>query len=153
MTFFSRLRIRSKLALVVTLLFAAVSVAIFLYFPAKMRRQAIDAVAQKATAITEMEALSVASGLAGHDRVAENAAVAEAVARKVLMMTAVLLLANELGLRTIAEGVETEEQAAFVRTRGCAELQGFLISRPLPAVPFQKGFMQPRPVEESTTVE
>ena len=118
-----------------------------------MRRQAIDAVAQKATAITEMEALSVASGLAGHDRVAENAAVAEAVARKVLMMTAVLLLANELGLSTIAEGVETEEQAAFVRTRGWAELQGFLISRPLPAVPFQKGFMQPRPDEESTTVE
>lgn len=110
MTFFSRLRIRSKLALVVTLLFAAVSVAIFLYFPAKMRRQAIDAVAQKATAITEMEALSVASGLAGHDRVA--VAAAAAVARKILMMTAVLLLANEIGRRTIAEGVESRPRSS-----------------------------------------
>ncbi len=69
------------------------------------------------------------------------------------IVTAVLLLANELGLRTIAEGVETEEQAAFLRTRGCAELQGYLISRPLPAGPFQNGFMQPRLVEESATVE
>lgn len=67
---FSRLRIRSKLALVVTLLLATVSIAIFLYFPAKMRRQAIDAVAQEATAISELEALSVAPALAAQDRVA-----------------------------------------------------------------------------------
>ena len=81
-----------------------------LYFPAKLRRQAIDAVAQKATAITEMEALSVASGLAGHDRVA--VAAAAAVARKILMMTAVLLLANEIGRRTIAEGVESRPRSS-----------------------------------------
>jgi predicted signal transduction protein with EAL and GGDEF domain len=42
----------------------------------------------------------------------------------------------ELGLRTgigvVAEGVETEEQAAFLRAEGCGVLQGYLVSRPLP---------------------
>ena len=76
MTPFSRLRIRSKLALVVTLLLAALSIAIFLYFPGKMRQQAIDAVAQKAAAISEMEALSVAPGLAQQDRVVVAGALA-----------------------------------------------------------------------------
>ncbi len=70
MTPFSRLRIRSKLALVVTLLLAVVSIAIFLYFPAKMRQQAVDGVAQKAIAICEMEALSIGPALADQDRVA-----------------------------------------------------------------------------------
>ena len=31
----------------------------------------------------------------------------------------------------VAEGVETEDQLAFLRTNGCDELQGFLLSRPL----------------------
>ncbi len=31
----------------------------------------------------------------------------------------------------MAEGVETEEQAAFLRERGCDEIQGYLISRPV----------------------
>ena len=76
MTFLGPLRIRSKLALVMTLLLGVVSIAIFLYFPAKMRQQAIDAVAQKAVAISEMEALSVAPGLAQRDQVAVAGAVA-----------------------------------------------------------------------------
>jgi PAS domain S-box/diguanylate cyclase (GGDEF) domain len=76
MTPFARLRIRSKLGLVVTLLLATVSMAVFLYFPAKMKQQAIDAVAQKAAAISEMEALSVAPGLDQNDRVVVAGAVA-----------------------------------------------------------------------------
>ena len=45
---------------------------------------------------------------------------------------AILALAGSLELETVAEGVETEEQAAFLREAGCRTLQGYLFSRPKP---------------------
>ena len=45
-------------------------------------------------------------------------------------------LAEGLGLRTIAEGVESEEQLAFLRAQGCQEVQGYFYSRPLAATDF-----------------
>ena len=42
-------------------------------------------------------------------------------------------LALALDMTAVAEGVETEEEFALVRLAGCAELQGYLISRPMPA--------------------
>jgi EAL domain-containing protein (putative c-di-GMP-specific phosphodiesterase class I) len=45
----------------------------------------------------------------------------------------VIELARQLGLSTIAEGVEREEQAEFMRREGCQVMQGFLYSKPLTA--------------------
>lgn len=46
---------------------------------------------------------------------------------------AIIDLARELNLAVVAEGVETAEQLAVLRSLGCEEGQGFLIGRPLPA--------------------
>jgi len=42
-------------------------------------------------------------------------------------------LAHNLGLEVVAEGVETEEQLAYLKARGCNLIQGYLFSRPVPA--------------------
>ena len=46
---------------------------------------------------------------------------------------AIIKLGHSLGLKVIAEGVETEEQMEFLRIRHCQEAQGYLISRPIVA--------------------
>jgi diguanylate cyclase (GGDEF)-like protein/PAS domain S-box-containing protein len=45
---------------------------------------------------------------------------------------AVTSMAHKMGIKTVAEGVETEEQLAFLRDSECDEAQGFLFSRPVP---------------------
>ena len=45
----------------------------------------------------------------------------------------ILLMAQGLGLQTVAEGIETERQYDFLRTHGCEYGQGIFFSRPLPA--------------------
>jgi diguanylate cyclase (GGDEF)-like protein/PAS domain S-box-containing protein len=49
------------------------------------------------------------------------------------VVTAILELAGALGMETVAEGVETAAQRAFLIERGCPLAQGFLLGRPMPA--------------------
>ncbi len=52
--------------------------------------------------------------------------------------TAILSMARALELRVVAEGIETEQQRQFLADRGCDEIQGYLISRPLAAEDFAR---------------
>ena len=51
---------------------------------------------------------------------------------------AVVSLGQKLNMRVIAEGVETAAQAAFLRGINCDEMQGYLFSKPLPAVAIEE---------------
>jgi diguanylate cyclase (GGDEF)-like protein/PAS domain S-box-containing protein len=59
-------------------------------------------------------------------------AIALAVDRAPLV-AAMIAMGHGLGLRVVAEGVETSEQLSFLRKDGCDMVQGFLISRPVAA--------------------
>ena len=50
-----------------------------------------------------------------------------------VIIEAVISLARSLGISTIAEGVETEDQRHFLAHRGCEQIQGYLMGRPMPA--------------------
>jgi diguanylate cyclase (GGDEF)-like protein len=49
------------------------------------------------------------------------------------IVRAIIGLAGNIGMVTTVEGVETEEQYAYLKAEGCTEVQGYLISRPMPA--------------------
>jgi len=50
----------------------------------------------------------------------------------------IIAMGRSLGLNVLAEGVETPEQLAFLRERGCDSYQGYLFSRPVPAEQFAR---------------
>ena len=53
------------------------------------------------------------------------------------IISSVMRMANMLELATVAEGVETPEQASFLSSLGCDTIQGFLYSRPIPLEQFE----------------
>lgn len=59
------------------------------------------------------------------------------------IVTAVINMARSLGIKTIAEGVETAGQLAFLRLKGCDEVQGYYFSKPLPAESFAAYIQKP----------
>ena len=62
----------------------------------------------------------------------------EDVERGSRMFAHIIAMAHEIGLKCVAEGVETEEQLDIMRHYGCRIAQGFLFDRPLPIREFEK---------------
>jgi diguanylate cyclase (GGDEF)-like protein/PAS domain S-box-containing protein len=58
----------------------------------------------------------------------------------------VVMLAHRLGLQIVAEGIEGEEQAAYLAEIGCEFGQGYLFARPMPAATFAEWIEQARPM-------
>lgn len=57
------------------------------------------------------------------------------------IIQAIIAMSKSLGLRVVAEGVETQEQLDFLRQNECDEIQGYFYSRPLPVEAFTR-FLQ-----------
>ncbi|MEI4829602.1 EAL domain-containing protein [Bacillus sp. FJAT-53711] len=54
---------------------------------------------------------------------------------------AIIAMGRHIGLEITAEGVETEEQLAFLREHNCSYIQGYYFSKPLPACEFEELFL------------
>ena len=54
------------------------------------------------------------------------------------MFANIINLVRQLGKKTIAEGVETEEQLDYLREVGCDIVQGYVFDRPLPQQEFEQ---------------
>jgi EAL domain-containing protein (putative c-di-GMP-specific phosphodiesterase class I) len=49
-----------------------------------------------------------------------------------IIMTNLVQMTRELGIETVCEGVETKQQADFLREIGCTKLQGYYFCKPIP---------------------
>lgn len=76
--------------------------------------------------------------------------------RSAAIVRSMFVLARQLNLDVTVEGVETEEQFAFLREQGCTEVQGFLFSQPKPLAAFTDPrsltFAPPAPAAEATAL-
>lgn len=59
------------------------------------------------------------------------------------IVRAILAMSRSLKLKVVAEGVETEKQLEFLDKAGCDEVQGYLISKPVPADEIARNFLRP----------
>ncbi|MBE0612688.1 MAG: EAL domain-containing protein [Burkholderiales bacterium] len=59
------------------------------------------------------------------------------------LVSTIINLAHSLKLKVVAEGVETEEQARLLRLLSCDEMQGYLVSKPLPGELFEEQYLRP----------
>ena len=68
------------------------------------------------------------------------------------IVSAIVALGQALGLRIVAEGVETSTQRAFLTRLGCDALQGYLLGHPLPADRFMSDIQSARRAKSSSPV-
>ena len=62
----------------------------------------------------------------------------------------IIVLAHNLGMNVVAEGVETPEQRQLLLEQGCDSVQGYLISSPLPPAQFAAAFLKAVPSHQSS---
>ena len=64
----------------------------------------------------------------------DSAFVADMVddANDAALVAGIIAMAHRMGLRVVAEGVETEDQLSYLRSMQCDEVQGYLLAKPLP---------------------
>lgn len=60
------------------------------------------------------------------------------IPRDVVLAKSIVVLARQLGLKTVAEGVETEAQRTWLADAGCDAFQGFLLAPPMPGDDFER---------------
>ena len=65
---------------------------------------------------------------------------------------AIVVMAHKLGIKVIAEGVETEAQRKLLADAGCDYAQGYLFSRPVPAGEFEEFLKGWQPQNPGATV-
>ena len=66
------------------------------------------------------------------------------------LVSTIINLAHSLKVRVVAEGVETEEQSRLLRLLDCDEMQGYLVSKPVPCDIFETNFLAPPPAAVRT---
>ena len=60
-----------------------------------------------------------------------------------LIIKSTISMCREMNINSLAEGVETEEQLSVLKELGCAQIQGYFFSKPLPYLSFEKEFLPP----------
>ena len=63
------------------------------------------------------------------------------------LVSTIINLARWLRIKVVAEGVETEEQQRLLRLLSCDEMQGYIFSKPMPALIFEKEYLTPAPTD------
>ena len=67
------------------------------------------------------------------------------------IVKSIVNLANELNIKTVAEGVETEGQKAILAKLNCHSFQGFLVAKPLESKVFSRRFLKPQLIQDKNT--
>ncbi|MBQ2529321.1 MAG: EAL domain-containing protein, partial [Treponema sp.] len=73
----------------------------------------------------------------------------EDLSRSNLIVGDTIALAKKLGMRIVAEGIETREQVDFLAQKDCDLIQGFYFSKPLPVNEFEEKAFPEKKSDES----
>ena len=58
-----------------------------------------------------------------------------------IIVSCMINMVHVLGMGMIAEGVETVQQADFLKSKGCSEMQGYYFYKPMPVEEFERAVM------------